>query len=126
MISLCYEQGFIDTAAVDSFFADCVAQRLGHASTSGGVPSPNLVRRAATTSAVRDMDATGHGVYGRKPPIPPALYNGRNGPPAPLQSSFAAPQVRAPLTVILLDSSYMDLHQGSTRMDQATAQGILC
>ena len=81
-------QGIIDEAAVDGFFAECIARRLSP-DTGGAAAAVKFVRRPASAKVGASASSTEDASV-RKKPIPHSPYSAE-GPPPPVYSPYPSP-----------------------------------
>ncbi|BDA43878.1 probable ras-related protein Rab-7L1 at N-terminal half [Coccomyxa sp. Obi] len=87
VVSASAMQGIIDEAAVDGFFAECIARRLSP-DGGGGAAAAKFVRRPA--SAKFGASSSSEDAAVRKKPIPHSPYSAE-GPPPPDYSPYPSP-----------------------------------
>ncbi|KAK9915898.1 hypothetical protein WJX75_005758 [Coccomyxa subellipsoidea] len=89
VISASAAQGIIDESAVDSFFAECIARRLGPGAGPGAAAA-KFVRRPTSGGVNGGGGSELQSAQRKKPPIAHSPYSA-DGPPAPAYSPYPSP-----------------------------------
>ncbi|EIE25686.1 P-loop containing nucleoside triphosphate hydrolase protein [Coccomyxa subellipsoidea C-169] len=91
VISASAAQGIIDEAAVDGFFAECIARRLNPGAAGAGAAAAKFVRRP-TSGGAGGGGGSDFQSARKRPPIAHSPYSA-DGPPPPAYSPSPTPQL---------------------------------